>query len=237
MTDKKHVLRPSKDCFNREKNINLDISQEYFSPLHESAANIHFYSPIDYSSPKTPKNELLNPNNTFETPEKILDKNEKEVSSNDSNATIPILKVNFVSPKYNNVSPAIEKLMQIMLPSSSTPKNSRTPIKRIFLPNYWSVDQANEDLANCTLQRKRLDASFCSPKALAAAYQEHSVNSSTLKATLVKEIEPSSIESQIVQTPSRYQEYGGFFLDDERADSPNCEVKRVALIYRVSHNS
>lgn len=224
MTDKKHVLHPPKG-FNREKNIILDISQEYFSPVHESfAENVHFYSPIEYSSPKTPKNELPNPN-TFETPVKVLDENENGDSSNDSNPTIPISKVNLAPPKYhNNVSPAIEKLMQIMLPNSSTPKNSRTSTKRIFSPSYWPAGQANEDLA--TPRRKRLDASFCSPKALAAVCQEHSV-----KATMVKEIEPSSIEPQIAQTLSRCQERGDSFPDDERADSPDCEVKRVALIH------
>lgn len=231
MTDKKHVLRLSKDCFNR-----ADISQEYFSPLDEfSAANVHFYSPIECFS--MPKNESPNNdpnNNMFETPEKVFERNKNEVSPNDSNPTY-FSEMNFLPPKYcNNVSPAIEKLMRKMTPSSSTPKNSQTPTKRVFSFNCWLVDQANEDPASCTPIRKRLDANLLSPRAFTS--QEYSLDSSTLKATLVKEIEPLLIEPQIVQISSKCQECVDYFPDDERADSPragsSCEVKRVALIYR-----
>jgi len=234
MTDKKHVLRPSKDYFNR-----AEISQEYFSPLLESsAANVHFYSPIEYSSPtsKTLKNEFPNENlnNTFEhlihlTPKKVFE-NKSEVSLNDSSSTY-ISEMNFGPPKcYNNVSPTIEKLMRMMMPSSSTPKNSQT--KRIFSSNCWSVDQVNEDSTGYTPIRKRLDSSFLSPKVFVC--QEHSLDSSMLKATLTKEI-----DFQIV--PSRCQECVDYFPDDKRAGSPDdkragspdYEVKRVTLIYRA----
>lgn len=234
MADKRHVLHLPKDCFNT-----VEISQEYFSPVCESsAAKEYLYSPTEYFSPyatpQTSKKEFLDEklnNNMFETPKKIFEENENELSLNDSSNATCISEMNFIRPKYsNNVSPAIEKLMRmIKMPSSSTPENLRTSTKCIFSPNY-SISKANEDPSIYTLTRKRLDTSFSSPKALATVSQEHSVDSPTLKVTLVKEIEPSL--PQKVQASSRYQEFDSFPDDQIVVGSPLYKVcKRVVLIY------
>lgn len=224
MADKKHVLHLPKDCLNT-----VEISREYFSPICESsAAKEYLSSPTEYFSPyatpqKTSKKEFLDEklnNNMFETPKKLSEENENELSPNDSSNPT---EMDFIRSKHhNNVAPAIEKLMikrMIKMPNSSTPKNSQTSIKRIFSPNYCTVGKANEDPA-ITLTRKRLDASFSSPKAL--AIREQSVNSSTLKVRLAKEIEPLP---QMVQALSRSQKFTDSFLDDEKVIA--CPLYKV----------
>lgn len=201
MTDKKHVLRLSKDCFNP-----AEISQEYFSPLCEFSATNEYLSSTEYFSPtcttpKTTKKEFAyeTPNsNAFETPKKIFERN---VNNDSPNSTF-VSEIDFTRPKYynNNVSPAIEKIMRKMkMPTSSTPERSQTPIKRVFSPNYHFVDKANEDPAICALVKKRLEASFSSPKAHAIISR---IDSPTLKAT--REVE--SPVPQIAQTLSKCQE-------------------------------
>lgn len=225
MADKKHMLHLSKDCLST-----VEISQEYFSPICESsAAKEYLSSPTEYFSPyatpQTSKKQFLDEklnNNMFETPKKISEENENELSLNDSSNPTCISEMDFIRPKYhNNVGPTIEKLMQmIKMPNSSTPENSQTSTKRIFSPNYCSVGKTNEDPA-ITPTRKRLDASFSSPKALAT--REQSVDSSTLKVTLAKEIEPLP---QMVQASSRYKKFTDSFLDDEKVvASPLYKVK------------
>ncbi|KAL6445364.1 hypothetical protein ACFW04_002282 [Cataglyphis niger] len=215
MTDKKHVLHLPKDCLNT-----VEISEEYFSPVCEfSAAKEYLSSPTEYFSPyATPSKKEFLDEKLNSLNKKISEKNENELSLNDS-SNLTEMEMDFTRSKYhNNVDPAIEKLMikrmKIKMPNSSTPKNSQTSIKRIFSPNCCSAGKANEDPAN-NLTRKRLDASFSSPKALAT--REQSVNSSTWKVRLTKEIEPLP---QMVQAPSRSQKFTDSFLidlDDEKA--------------------
>ncbi|XP_070158768.1 uncharacterized protein [Polyergus mexicanus] len=234
MADKRHVLHLPKDCFNT-----VEISHEYFSPVCESsAAKGYLSSPTEYFSPyatpQTSKKEFLDEklnDNMFETPKKIFEENENEFSLNDSFNVRCISEMNLIRPNYsNNVRPAIEKLMRmIKMPSSSTPENSRTS-KRIFSPNYCSIGKANKDPPIYALTRKRLDTSFSSPKALATVSREHNVESFTLKATLVKEIEPPLPRK--VQAPLRYQEFDSFPDDQIVVGSPLYKVcKRVDVIY------
>lgn len=219
MTDKKHVLRLTKDCFNL-----AEISQEYFSPLCEFSATNEYLSSTEYFSsicttPETTKKEFVyetSNSNAFETPKKILEENE----NNDSPNSTLVSEMDFIRPKYynNNVSPAIERIVRKMkMPISSTPERSQTPTKRVFPPNFRFVGKANEDPAICALVKKRLDASFSSPKANAVISR---VDSLTLKA--MREVE--SPVPQIVQAPSKCQEFVD--SDDERVvDSPHYKVK------------
>ncbi|XP_050466362.1 uncharacterized protein LOC126859283 [Cataglyphis hispanica] len=213
MADKKHVLHLPKDYLNT-----VEIAEEFFSPICEfSAIKEYLSSPTEYFSPyatpQTSRKEILDKklnSNMFKVAKKISEKNENQLSLNDSSNRT---EMDFTRSKYhNNVDPAIEELtIKRMMPNSSTPKNSRASIKRVFSPNYCSAGKANEDPA-MNLTRKRLDASFSSPKALAS--REQSVNSSTWKVRLTKEIEPLP---QMVQALSRSQKFTDPFLDDEKA--------------------
>ncbi|XP_072757585.1 uncharacterized protein [Anoplolepis gracilipes] len=131
----------------------------------------------------------------------------------------------------DNVSPTIEKLIRMMkMQNSSISENSLTPTKRLFSPNYRTVNKANDDPAVFTPTRKRLDSTFSSPKAL--TIREYSMNSSpTLKATMIKEIKPPV--PQMVQAPCKHQE----FIDSNDEKEETIYVSEVHFLLMASNRN
>ncbi|XP_012221833.1 uncharacterized protein [Linepithema humile] len=249
MADEKQASCSPEDCSDK-----IEVSQDFvfpifkpFSPANEYFSSIEYLSLPEFDSPsrvmpKTSKKTFLNEKSNggeCETLKKTAEENDIEFlrykNSRMSYWTCRS-EMDFARPKYrNNVSPAIENLIRIMgIPFLLTSEDSRTPMKRAFSSGIFDGRIAYDDYA--LLSRKRLDASFTSPKTPVFTSRRHSVNSRTLKAMLMKETGSSS--SQLAQKfLSRCQSWESVDTppSDERVvNSSRYEIKESPQCVKIA---
>ncbi|XP_036146972.1 uncharacterized protein LOC114254308 [Monomorium pharaonis] len=157
--------------------------------------------------------------------EKLNDRSESELE--DANEQLQdsqpstvscISKMDYTLPKYrDNISPAIDKLVQMMsMPSLITSEDSSSDSPINSISSYNCAD--NKNFAVPITAKEHLDICFSSPKPFVSTYKGDSAENCAQS----KEIDP--LFSQIAQESmsSRRQEIADSYPD------PNSEVKELS---------